>query len=159
MQNILIVGMCGSGKTWVMKRLIERFNLCILGRVGLIYFHRNEKVLVTGVYNGSTFEGSDRLSMAVMASVPKLKAYLEEHPRVVVSEGDRFMNATYMAAMLPYVVRITDTGEEGRKKRGSNQSDRQIKSIATRVAKVRADIEVVDSNEALKVIVKLCGRA
>jgi len=155
MRNILIVGQCGSGKTWVMKQLIDKLDLNITGKVGMFYFHRNEKVLLLGKYDGSTFEGSDRLSMAVVGDMDKFRIYVAAFPRVVIAEGDRFTNSTYIQAMQPTIIRINDDGSAGRKKRGSTQTERQIKSIATRVSKVKPQHEVKDSSEALKLIVKL----
>ncbi len=70
MKCILLIGACGSGKTWVMKELIRLLKLNTPGRVGMYLFHRNEKVVVLGKYDGSTFEGSDKLSMAVMRDLP-----------------------------------------------------------------------------------------
>jgi len=155
MKNLLLVGACGSGKTWVMKQLVDKLDLNILGKVGMFYFHRNEKVLLLGKYDGSTFEGSDRLSMAVVADMGKFRNYLKENPKLVIAEGDRFTNKTYIEVMEPTIIRINDDGSAGRKKRGSTQTERQIKSIATRVSKIKPHHEVKDSSEALKLIIKL----
>ena len=41
---------------------------------------------------------------------------------------------------------------EGRKLRGSTQSDRQIKTISTRVGNITPDIETENSNEVFNII-------
>ncbi len=155
MKTILIVGAAGSGKTWIMKKIIEQLKLHILGCVGMFAFHRDEKFIVLGKYDGTTYEGSDRLSMAIMRDLPKFKAYANgsEHKyKFVICEGDRFMNKTFIESMRPYIIKITDDGKAGRAKRGSNQTERQLKSIATRVANTEADMLVEKSVTALKVI-------
>jgi ABC-type proline/glycine betaine transport system ATPase subunit len=40
---ILLIGACGSGKTWVMKKLINEWGLKINGSMGLIKFKTNKK--------------------------------------------------------------------------------------------------------------------
>ncbi len=153
MKVILLVGEAGTGKTWVMKKLIELFELEHLGKVGMILFHRDETkdVFVLGKYDGSTFEGSDKLSMAVMRDLPEFVKYATV-ARFVICEGDRFMNSTFIEGAKPYIIKIVGDGAEGRKKRGSNQTERQLKTIATRVKNVREHALVEKSSTALKMI-------
>lgn len=148
--TILLIGACGSGKTWVMKELIKLLKLDKLGKVGMFYYHHNTKVYVLGKYDGTTFEGSDKLSMAVMRDMEKFKEFSKG--KVVIAEGDRFSNKTFIEAMKPTIIKITSDGEKGRRLRKSNQTTRQIQSIATRVSNISSEIEVVDSNNALKKI-------
>ncbi len=67
--NILIIGNCGVGKTYTIKRIISRLKLIKEERVGLINSIENENYCVAGRYDGSTFEGSDKLSMSMMTSL------------------------------------------------------------------------------------------
>lgn len=158
MKFILIVGACGSGKTWIMKQLVKDLKLNTLGKVGMFYFHRNEKVIVLGKYDGSTFEGSDKLSMAVMRDLPAFQKYVkgtekERGHQVVVCEGDRFTNSTFIDGVKPIIIKIMDDGKKGRKKRKSNQTERQIKSIQTRIDKItNAKYVVLDSKVAYDTI-------
>lgn len=150
-QFILLVGAAGTGKTWVAKQLIKRLNLLKVGKVGMVLYHRNGHILVLGKYDGSTFEGSDKLSMAVMRDLPLFQEFAKDF-RFVFCEGDRFMNSTFIKATDPYIIKLTRDGSEGRAKRGSNQTERQLKSLTTRVANVKADELVERSETALKVI-------
>lgn len=166
MKTILLVGAAGSGKTWVMKQLIDTVGEKVsfgyglkgtrwfLGKVGMFLFHRTEKIIVLGKYDGSTFEGSDKLSMAVMRDLPVFKEFAQKF-KWVVCEGDRFMNKTFIEGMKPVIIKITNDGSAGRKLRGSNQTERQLKSLSTRVANVNADHLVKDSKEALALVLKL----
>ena len=151
-KTILLIGQCGTGKTWVMKQLIGTFDKIERCRIGLIKFVLSDGVAVLGDYDGSMFEGSDRLSMAVMSSCDALRLCQIKHNFTIVCEGDRFMNSTFISKMKPVVIKITDSGELGRMARGSSQTERHIKSVATRVANIKADYIVPDSNRAYQTI-------
>lgn len=153
--NILLVGCCGSGKTWVMKNLIKKHKLRMNAKVKLIKFRTNGKLSVMGVYDGSTFEGTDKLSMAVMRDIAEFEKVRTMRNMVAVAEGDRFTNASYIKACQPYIIKITDDGTQGRAKRNSSQTERHIKAIKTRVNNIQADEEVKDSSEALERIESL----
>lgn len=152
MKVFLIVGACGSGKTFIMNKLIKEFKLATLGKVGMFYFHRSEKIICLGKYDGSTFEGSDKLSMAIMRDLPVFKKYARG--KIVVCEGDRFMNSTFIIGTRPNIISILDDGAKGRKKRGSRQTERQIKSVNTRVSKLigQSKSQCIDSNVAYSVL-------
>ncbi len=153
MNVILVVGNCGVGKTWIMKQLVSKLELNTTGKIGMFLFHRNEKVSVLGKYDGSVFEGSDKLSMAVMRDLDLF--YKECKTKWVVCEGDRFTNSTFIEGTRPTIIKIIGDGAKGRAQRGSSQSDRQLKSIATRVGKINAKITVESSKQALKEILCL----
>lgn len=152
-KTILLIGACGSGKTWVMRELLKIFNTK-KGKIGLNVFRIDEikNVLILGVYDGTTFEGSDKLSMGVMADVDKLKAIQDKHNITMLAEGDRFTNSTFITKFNPFIIKITDNGVSGRLKRNSTQSERHIKSINTRVENIKENMKVNNSAEALDVI-------
>lgn len=158
MRTYLIVGAAGSGKTWVMRQLIEKLKLNVTGRVGMFLFHRNDKYCVLGKYDGTTFEGSDKLSMAVMRDLPKFLKVMKGF--TIFCEGDRFTNSTFIGQAKPLICKIVNDGAEGRKKRKSNQTERQIKSISTRVKNVTGEKwQTLDSQEALKIMLnEIAGR-
>lgn len=131
-----------------MKEFIKIKRLEQRGKVGTILFHRNEKIAVLGKYNGTVFDGGDQLSMAVMKDLDGLLKL----PYSIVAEGDRFTNKTFIEKADPIIIKIMDDGSKGRAKRGSNQTERQIKSIATRVRNIDADYEVPNSSAALKLL-------
>lgn len=159
MKVILIVGGCGSGKTWVMKQLKTLTRAIMHLKVGMVHYYKSpdHKLGLAGIYDGTTFEGSDKLSMAVMRDVPDALELMGRSLKFAVFEGDRFTNKNFIALANPYIIKITDDGSKGRKLRGSSQTERQIRSIATRVSNVEANVEATDSKEALKIICKLVG--
>ncbi len=141
--NILIIGECGVGKTFVMNKVIQKYNCNKEERIGLINYNTNGFINITGRYDGSTFQGSDKLSMSVMLS---LKDFLSDVKGFNVFEGDRFTNKNFIAAAEPYIIKIKGNGIKGRALRGSNQTQRQIKSIQTRVNNIRYDFSFADSS-------------
>ena len=155
MNTILLIGACGSGKTWVCKEVIKEFNLNKSAKIKTIHFKTNDKISVVGKYTGHIFDGTDRLSMSVMKDVDYLKHIQEKHQMIILAEGDRFMNKTFITKFKPYIIKIQNDGSEGRKKRNSSQSERQIKSINTRVANINSNISVKDSFEAYGLIKKI----
>lgn len=143
---ILIIGECGVGKTWVMKQLLKN---CKAYKLGMFYFHENDKHIIVGKYDNSTFEGSDRLSMAVMRDLDKMLIYINKQKKIGIFEGDRFMNKNFIKAAEPYIIKINGDGKAGRLKRGSKQTERQLKTIRTRVANIKENILVNNSQECL----------
>ena len=154
--NFLIIGCAGVGKTWLMKSIISTFGCTNKRKYGKFYWHCSESVIVVGKYDGSTFEGSDRLSMSVITD---LDGFLElNQGKVIIMEGDRFTNRRALESAEPTIIKIMGDGLAGRVKRGSNQSERQLKSITTRVGNIpmkEGDFTVTDSAKAMEVISKL----
>lgn len=132
--NILIIGECGVGKTWVMLQLIEKFKCIYPAKSKLLRYSTNDEnsINITGKYEeGAVFQGSDKLAMNVMSSVDE---FLDENwESINIYEGDRFSNSKFIDKVDPVIIRINGNGKEGREKRGSNQTERQLKSIRTRV--------------------------
>lgn len=146
---ILIIGECGVGKTWVMKNLLNNTKGY---KLGLFLFHENEKTIIVGKYDNSIFQGSDKLSMSVMSDLNKMYSYIKKSKKIAIFEGDRFMNGNFIKKCNPYIIKIKGDGAGGRLKRGSNQSERQLKTIKTRVKNIEFDVEVENSSECLKII-------
>ena len=123
--NILLIGCTGSGKTWVMKRLIHSLKCNKREKLGKFYYHTNGEIIILGRYDNSTFEGSDKLSRAVLGDLTLFKSIHGE--KLVIAEGDRFTNSKYLYEMNPTIIKILDTGELGRAIRKSNQTNRHSK--------------------------------
>lgn len=155
MNTYLLVGNCGSGKTWVMKQLIEALQLTTNAKVGLIRFKTDGKNCVLGKYDGTTFEGSDKLSMSVAKDFELLQRVAKQKQLTLIAEGDRFMNKRFIDTFKPYIIKILDNGTTGRQKRGSKQSERQLKAISTRVKNIQEDTTVKNSTEALNKLLEL----
>ena len=143
--NILIIGECGVGKTWLMKQVLADHKLRP-GKIGKIKFHYNDDIILIGVYDGSTFEGSDRLSMSLNTDLDNFLLWARS--KIVICEGDRFTNSTFITKAEPVIFKIQGNGEAGRLLRGSKQTERHLKSIATRVSNIEAHVTADDSNEA-----------
>jgi len=150
--RILLIGDCGVGKTWVMKKLLGNYQTRP-GKIGKFKFHYNNEIVIVGVYDGTTFEGSDRLSMSVITDLGKFLAWAGD--RVVVCEGDRFTNSTFISQAHPVIFKIHGDGEKGRALRGSKQTERHIKAISTRVGNIKEDVSASDSAEAYELILRL----
>lgn len=128
----LLIGCTGTGKTWVMHQIIKKLKCTVPGKVGTVYYMRSEdsKYIVVGKYEGGVFDGSDQLSMAVMASWPLFLHRWKDADTIFI-EGQRFTNKKILALPSLEVTRILGDGAEGRKLRGTNQSLRHIKSVET----------------------------
>ena len=74
-KTLLIIGNCGVGKTWIMRKLIEDNPNKPL-KLGKFLFHETDKLIIVGKYDGSVFEGSDRLSMSVITDLDKMLMYI-----------------------------------------------------------------------------------
>lgn len=154
-EHILLIGGCGSGKTWTMKQLIKFREVNTKAKFNLIRFVLNQSLCVLGKYVGETFDGSDKLSMAVSKDFKDFFKLTEKNNWQVICEGDRFTNKNFIETFKPLIIKITDDGKKGRIKRGSKQTEQHLKRIETRVKNISANVEVKNSSEALKLILKL----
>lgn len=145
--NILVVGMCGVGKTWVMKQLLTPHHAP--KKMKLMRWKEDGKTAIAGVYDGRQFEGTDGLSMAVSKEFQYWNDYLKKNNLHGIMEGDRFMNASSLKVFQPHIIKIQGDGKQGRQKRGSAQTESHLKRIQTRVDRVKANEVVMNSEEAL----------
>ena len=152
--SILIIGECGVGKTWIMKQLLKDKQAKRI-KLGMFMFHETDEYIVVGKYDNSTFEGSDKLSMAVMRDIGYMLGYIKKANKIAIFEGNRFTNSKFIDKADPIIVRVNGDGAKGRLKRGSQQSERQIKTIKTRVNNIVAHHYVDDSNRAYNLIQRI----
>ena len=153
-KTYLVTGNCGVGKTYVMRKLLGQLTPNYARKLGSIYFHENQRVAILGKYTGDVFDGSDKLSMSVATDFHKLYRYADLNNLTIVCEGDRFMNSTFCGQFYPIVLRIEGDGKQGREQRGSTQTERQLKSIATRVGNISADHLFSDSQKCYEYLVE-----
>lgn len=108
---ITVVGLAGkpaAGKSTLMLEVINHLSGGQKGRgvaLGLIKAQAYDqgKGIVLGVYDGTLFQGTDRLSMAVQPDAIKLFAKLQNTPAYdgwqVFFEGDRLFNSKLISAL------------------------------------------------------------
>lgn len=147
---VLIMGNCGVGKTWVMKQLLDTPNKPY--KLGKFNFHETDNYIVVGKYDNSTFEGSDKLSMSVITDLNLMLRYLKKVDKIAIFEGDRFTNSKFIEKAEPIIIKINGDGKKGRDKRGSNQSERHLKSIRTRISNINSHKDVHNSEDCLKAV-------
>jgi hypothetical protein len=154
--TILLIGSCGSGKTWVMENILSEGEW-VKAKLGLFRFSLNKEnnLAVMGVYDKTIFQGSDRLSMGLMKDVDMLLMSKIKNKLNIICEGDRFTNRTFISKLNPIIIKIMDDGSVGRKRRKSTQTERHIKSIQTRVNNIEEHYKVPNSLEALLLIKKI----
>lgn len=156
-KSVLIIGAPGVGKTWLMNQLIDYFGIdrrtCGY-KTGLYQYLMKDGIVILGRYVGAIFDGSDKLSMAIMKDNEKVQPIFR-NAKLVIGEGDRFTNNTFIQAFKPQILKIKGDGEAGRLKRGTKQTERQIKSITTRVNNINAHFEFENSSECFNYIKSL----
>lgn len=151
----LIIGNCGVGKTWVMNEIIKIFEMKEVEQIGLYRYLKKAKLVILGVYDGSMYQGSDKLSMGIMKDNFKAKKLFDEN--MVIAEGDRFTNERFIRFFKPTILRIKGSGLEGLKRRSGTQTERQINAIHTRVAKVKEHYSFNSSRDCLDFLLKEMG--
>lgn len=169
MNNIKVVAIAGepaTGKTTLMKKFMCGLPF-VLERtaIPLVTVMRYENYHVLGIYDdtGETFQGTDRLSMAVQ---PKAEEFLESLPdgSVVLFEGDRLCNNKFLSflaerltpdqLMVLFLSASETILEERHEDRGDNQTKQFQQSRKTKVANMRSNMDLLDykhlySNENL----------
>jgi shikimate kinase len=142
MKLIYIIGMPGTGKTTLMKSLMNRIGSDWKAErvIDLLDTEKCGNVRVLGKYDGEgTFAGTDRLSMAV---APKAIEWIKTKPdEIIIGEGDRLNSKQFFEAAgddLEIIhLTVADTTREQRyKARGSEQSDKFIQTTRSKCKNV-----------------------
>lgn len=161
MEAIAILGHPGAGKTWTISHLID----FLVGsgynhyqrKIGLVEYHDFSGLVIMGKYDGSKFQGTDRLSMAVSVDFDRFFAKMQENGvKYIVAEGDRINNMTFFQTAMKYGTfeRIKcDPGNYEKLLRQRMQREHVfapsfLKSIASKVDKHTFD-KVMDSDALL----------
>jgi len=142
MKLFYIIGIPGTGKSTLMKALMERIGGDWKQErvIDLLDTHTNGEYRILGKYEESeTFSGTDRLSMAV---APKAIEWIKTKPNeIIFGEGDRLNSKTFFEAVgddltIIHLTVSDNTREERYKERGSNQSDKFIQTTKTKCQNV-----------------------
>ena len=139
MKLIYLIGMPGTGKSTVMKKLLTSIGGWSRDKpIDLLDTHVSGNLRVLGKYEESeVFSGTDRLSMAV---APKAIEWLSTNPdETIIGEGDRLNNKAFFEKAKElgelHIIHLTvsdDERERRYKERGSEQSDKFIQTVSTK---------------------------
>lgn len=141
----LVCGVPGVGKTTAFHNLITKAlkSKGKLYKVGLILFHMypDLDLVILGHYNGSTFQGTDRMSMAASRDFEKFFRTIKPGMKVF-GEGDRLNNSNFINWAMWYgelemicCETDRDTLKKRREKRNTNQDPSFLKRVQTKVEK------------------------
>ncbi|MBQ6939886.1 MAG: AAA family ATPase [Alistipes sp.] len=136
---IFVAGVPATGKTTLFKRIRERlFEQCSEFKEGKVRGIENGCYKMLGVFDGSTFEGTDRLSMTVIGDAIDYIKRLEQEPgrKVVFVEGDRLFNFRFLQETRASLILLDASPEvlaQRHKERGDNQTETFLQSRRTKV--------------------------
>lgn len=151
MKIIAIGGEPGSGKTTLMKRIIERFGVePKYNEVKFVPYLQKDNIYILGKYEeGEVFAGTDRMSMAVQPEAIKFLATLPANS-VVLYEGDRLFTASFLEDCLEkYDLEIVYLSTEKRvrldryKERGSEQSESWLRGRETKISNILTNMTLM----------------
>lgn len=149
------LGVPGCGKTTLMRGKIKALEANEPGenvQEGLVRYHKfeNQKTIVLGVYDDSTFAGTDKLSKGVG---PKFRQWLLDNAEKyagweVLSEGERLSNNPTLDAMFAtgnmnlVLVQVSEEELERRRAaRNNTQNESWMKGMCTRISNLCAKYE------------------
>lgn len=150
MKVILIAGEPATGKTTLVCKAFEPEKMPHRFAFGRLRGHSNGQIFVGGIYDGSLFQGTDKLSMSVQ---PDVVSFVHNRSNatalssegklacVLVMEGDRVANAKFLAAMkdIPVQTHLIilrapyEELEARHKSRGDQQTEKWLASRRTKV--------------------------
>jgi len=142
-----LIAICGEpavGKTTLLRRFreeaAERLGEFEPFQFGLVrgIVDKDRSLWITGVYDGSVFEGGDKLSMAVQPVFIKMLHQLEGQDCAVIVEGDRLTNASlfreFPTETEGIIVEVSEEVlAERHAGRGAEQSDKFRQAKRTKV--------------------------
>lgn len=148
MKIIAIFGEPGSGKSTLMKRLMEELEVSreVHNDFKLVPYHKNGKIHILGKYEeGETFGGTDKMSMAVQPEAVKFLAQLPSDS-IVLFEGDRLCTASFLEdcvekydTKIVYLRTSKETRTERYAERGSNQDETWLRGRESKISNIRSN--------------------
>lgn len=130
---IYIAGVPASGKSAIVESFVSRLqdnDNPEPRRFGKLRGNRFGHVHVLGIYDGSVFGGTDKLSMTVINDAISYCLSLGEND-VVIAEGDRLFNARFLCATSAIVIMI-DAHDKILKERHRQRGDQQREAFLKR---------------------------
>ena len=131
MKVIAIGGEPGSGKTTLMKNLIEKYKPePKYNSFKLVPYLQKDNIYILGKYeDGEVFSGTDRMSMAVQPEVIKFLDFLPKDS-IIMFEGDRLFTSSFLEhcvdnfdTKIIHLMTSKSVREERYKLRGSKQNE------------------------------------
>jgi len=153
MKVIAIGGEPGSGKTTLMKQIINHYGVePKYDAFKLVPYLQKENIYVLGKYEeGEVFSGTDRMSMAVQPEAVKFLASVPSDATVLF-EGDRLFTASFLEHCLDkydlkivYLSTTKQIREERYKERGSNQNETWLQGRETKISNIMSNMTLMFS--------------
>ena len=148
---IAIGGEPGTGKTKLVKDIMNDFTLTPFsyGYVKGLY-DEYKKVYFIGVFDGSIFDGTDRLSRKAITDFTKFLDYADG---IVVFEGDTLFNNKLLLMNYPFIKLVLTASNEVRgirlQLKGNNQAEGYINKKITKlnnIIKGHPDIVILNND-------------
>ena len=150
MRVTFYVGVPGTGKTTLVRGILEGFRKVEADELvadGMVKYHKfaKQKTLVLGIYDDSTFAGTDRLAKSVG---PKFREWLVSNGEKyegwsLILEGERFMNDKTLPSLfdqesMTFVCLKVSEEELARRRaaRNNTQNEKWLKGMSTRIANI-----------------------
>tara|TARA_R110000851_G_scaffold135593_2_gene271068 strand:+ start:363 stop:869 length:507 start_codon:yes stop_codon:yes gene_type:complete len=143
----IIGGLQASGKTTLMRMIRDKLGESTKNKLGTLHYEEYDNHIVYGIYNGDTFDGTDKLSMAVITDALN---HLKHNKKDILIEGDRLFNLKFLdsAKVLGYDIKIIICTVSDKsvlldrfKKRGQMQKESFIKGRMTKINNILARYE------------------
>lgn len=156
MKVIAIGGNPGSGKSTLMKKVIERIGVePKYTEVKLVPYLQKNNIYILGKYEeGEVFSGTDRMSMAVQPEAIKFLAQLPENS-IVLYEGDRLFTASFLEDCLEkydlHIIHLKtneEVREERYKLRGSNQDQTWLRGRESKINNILTNMVLMFNVES-----------
>ena len=151
MKIIAIGGEPGSGKTTLMKEIIQHYGVePKYDSFKLVPYLQKDNIYILGKYEeGEVFSGTDRMSMAVQPDAIKFLSTLPKDA-VVLFEGDRLFTASFLEHCLDkydlsiiYLSTTKQIREERYKERGSNQNQTWLQGRETKISNIMSNMTLM----------------
>ena len=151
MRIIAIGGEPGSGKSTLMKRVIEYLNMMpMYESFKLVPYLQKDNIYVLGKYEeGQVFSGTDRMSMAVQPEAVRFLASLPSDS-IVLYEGDRLFNSSFLEHCnenyeleIIYLKTTKDIRTERYKERGSNQDETWLRGRESKISNILTNMTLL----------------
>lgn len=152
LENVIAIGgEPGTGKTKLVKDIMNDFTLTPFsyGYVKGLY-DEYKKVYFIGVFDGSIFDGTDRLSRKAITDFTKFLDYADG---IVVFEGDTLFNNKLLLMNYPFIKLVLTASNEVRgirlQLKGNNQPQGYINKKITKlnnIIKGHPDIVILNND-------------